>query len=124
MARRGELGRCALVTAKEDGWLCGTGSFRLKFHTDINREYILLLFKTDMVKKYLDGKSVGTTMTNLNHGILMSMPVPLPPAREQRRIVEKVNSLISICEALKVQLDAAQTTQVNLANALVEQAVK
>ena len=26
MARRGELGRCALVTERENGWLCGTGA--------------------------------------------------------------------------------------------------
>lgn len=27
LGRRGEMGRCAVVTEKEDGWLCGTGSF-------------------------------------------------------------------------------------------------
>lgn len=27
IGRRGEMGRCALVTDAEDGWLCGTGSF-------------------------------------------------------------------------------------------------
>jgi type I restriction enzyme S subunit len=27
IGRRGELGRCALVTEREEGWLCGTGSF-------------------------------------------------------------------------------------------------
>jgi type I restriction enzyme S subunit len=26
MGRRGEMGRCAVVTSVEDGWLCGTGS--------------------------------------------------------------------------------------------------
>jgi type I restriction enzyme, S subunit len=30
IGRRGEMGRCALVTEVEDGWLCGTGSFFIK----------------------------------------------------------------------------------------------
>ena len=30
IARRGELGRCAVVTEAEDGWICGTGSFFLR----------------------------------------------------------------------------------------------
>ena len=30
LGRRGEMGRCALVTKKEVGWLCGTGSLFLR----------------------------------------------------------------------------------------------
>ena len=26
IGRRGEMGRCAVVTSNENGWLCGTGS--------------------------------------------------------------------------------------------------
>jgi type I restriction enzyme, S subunit len=123
MARRGEMGRCALVTEREDGWLCGTGSFRLKFHVDICRAYILLLFKNEKVREYLGGKSVGMTMTNLNHGILKMMPVPLPPVAEQKRIVAKVDGLMTLCDTLKARLNDAQTTQVQLADAIVERAV-
>jgi len=32
-SRRGELGRCALVTDKEEGWLCGTGSMILRLRS-------------------------------------------------------------------------------------------
>jgi type I restriction enzyme S subunit len=31
LGRRGEMGRCAVVTAREAGWLCGTGSLVLRF---------------------------------------------------------------------------------------------
>ena len=98
------------------------GSFRLRFHSDISRQYVLLLLKTDNIKTYLGGKSVGTTMTNLNHGILNNLPI-LPPAAKQNRIVAKVNELMAICDALKARLKDAQTTQVYLADAIVEQSV-
>ncbi|MBR6626031.1 MAG: restriction endonuclease subunit S, partial [Mailhella sp.] len=28
-SRRGDVGRCAYATAKEEGWLCGTGCLRV-----------------------------------------------------------------------------------------------
>jgi type I restriction enzyme S subunit len=123
MARRGEMGRCALVTKREEGWLCGTGSFVLRFNNDLSRAYILLLFKTQYVKNYLGGKSIGTTMTNLNHGILNKMPMLIPPLAEQHRIITEVDRLMALCEQLKTRLSDAQTTQLHLADAVVENAL-
>ena len=123
MARRGEMGRCALVTKREENWLCGTGSFALRFNSILSRRYILLLFKTQWVQTYLGGESVGTTMTNLNHGILNKLPLLLPPVAEQHRIVAKVNELMALCDTLKDRLNEAQITQAQLADAVVEQAV-
>jgi len=123
MARRGEMGRCALVTKREENWLCGTGSFVLRFNDALSRRFILLLFRTSYVCGYLGGKSIGTTMTNLNHSILNKMPLLLPPVTEQHRIVAKVDELMAICEQLKARLSDAQTTQLKLADALVEQAL-
>jgi type I restriction enzyme S subunit len=47
----------------------------------------------------------------------------LPPIEEQHRIVAKVDELMALCDALKARLNDAQTTQVHLADAIVEQAV-
>ncbi|MFZ4703624.1 MAG: restriction endonuclease subunit S, partial [Candidatus Methylumidiphilus sp.] len=52
MARRGEVGRAAIVSMVEEGWLCGTGSFFVRFNKEISREYILLLLRSDSVRKY------------------------------------------------------------------------
>lgn len=122
MARRGEMGRCAEVTSREANWLCGTGSFVLKFYRDLSRPFILLIFNTQWVKDYLGGESVGTTMTNLNHGILNKMPLLLPPLEEQHRIVAKVEELMTLCDTLKTNLQNAQTTQLALAENLVSMA--
>lgn len=46
--------------------------------------------------------------------------VGLPPLNEQYRIVAKVDELMALCDTLKAQLKAAQTTQINLADAIVE----
>ena len=56
-------------------------------------------------------------------GDVGEMVVPLPPLSEQHRIVAKVDELMALCDDLKNRLNQAQTTQVQLADAIVEQAV-
>ncbi|MFZ1568743.1 MAG: restriction endonuclease subunit S [Thiolinea sp.] len=119
ISRRGEMGRCALVDEKSDGWLCGTGSFFIRFDQRINRDFILLLFKSKLVREYLGGNSVGTTMTNLNHSILNRMPMLLPPEKEILKILQKVHSLMQLCDQLESHLKSARHTQEQFARAAV-----
>jgi type I restriction enzyme S subunit len=123
MARRGEMGRCAIVTNRESGWLCGTGSFVLKFTPDIDRNYVFTLFSARNTRKYLSSESVGATMTNLNHGILNKMPLMIPAIPEQHRIVSKVNELFTLCDQLKERLQHNQQTQLLLTDTLVQEAL-
>ena len=101
IGRRGEMGRCAVVGENENGWICGTGSFFLTPSSLLFADYIQIFFTTHYAKAYLGGESIGTTMSNLNHKILSKMPVPLPPLAEQKRIVEKLEQMLPLCERLK-----------------------
>ena len=124
MARRGEVGRTALVTEKEDGWLCGTGSFVIRLAQDVSRPYVVMLFRASSIRRYLGDEAVGTTMINLNHGILNSMPVALPPLAEQHRIVAKVDELMALCDRLKADLAESSARQARLSATLIESALK
>jgi len=121
MARRGEVGRCAVVNNLSDGFLCGTGSFVLRFIDKLNRQYILNMFKTENIQEYLGVNSVGTTMTNLNHNILNNMPVLLPPLPEQYRIVARIDQFMALCDQLDQQIDAVTSKQTELLNAVLAQ---
>lgn len=123
LARRGEVGRLAIVSSRENGWICGTGSFVSRFSVEVSRSYLAILFRTDYVRLYLSGAAVGTTMVNLNHGILRNLPVPIPPISEQIRIVAKVDEIGEICDSLKYLLTASCVAHKALSIALVEQAV-
>lgn len=100
MARRGEMGRCAVVSEKEQGWLCGTGSLILRPSSVVDSEFLALLIGTPSVRSYLGETAVGTTMQNLNQGILLKLSFGLPPLVEQRRIVAKVDELMALCDRL------------------------
>jgi type I restriction enzyme S subunit len=119
MARRGEVGRVALVTEAEEGWLCGTGSFVLRFTPEVSREYVWTLFRCNSIRTYLAGAAVGMTMVNLNHGILLKMPIAVPPADEQSRIIAKLDELMILCDRLEAQQANAESSHTQLAQAIL-----
>lgn len=91
-ARRGEMGRCALVTEGEAGWLCGTGSLRMRPRLGrIAPEFLNWVLTTKGVSDWLLLESVGSTMDNLNTAILSRLPLPVPPLAEQSGITEFLN---------------------------------
>jgi type I restriction enzyme S subunit len=101
LARRGEMGRSALVTYVESGWLCGTGCLILRMPKVLCASFIVLLLGSPQMRAHLGAKSVGATMQNLNQGILLLTAVALPPAAEQHRIVAKVDELMALCDRLE-----------------------
>lgn len=86
-----------------------------------HRSYIKLFF----LKSYDEIRShaAGGAQPNLNVGKISSTVIPLPPLTEQHRIVTKVDELMGICEQLKTDLQQSQKTQVQLTDALVDQAL-
>jgi type I restriction enzyme S subunit len=93
-SRRGELGRCALVRDREAGWLCGTGSIRVRINYEgMEPEYLIGALQVEWVGEYLSLFSVGATMDSLNTGILKGVPILLPPVNEQRQLVQTTASL-------------------------------
>ncbi len=95
IGRRGEMGRSAVITKESADWLCGTGCFFVKSRPELlSSEYLVFLLSSPYVKEKLQENSVGTTMANLNHGILGDLLIPLPPLNEQQRVLMQYNLII------------------------------
>ncbi|CED57030.1 type-1 restriction enzyme EcoEI specificity protein [Aliivibrio wodanis] len=60
---------------------------------------------------------------NVNGTLMKSMLVSLPPLKEQKRIFNKVNELIMMCDQLKASLKESQTTQLHLTDAIIDKAL-
>ena len=92
IARRGDMGRCAVVQSEQEGWLCGTGSFVLRFPSILCPEYFAVCLRSPYSVEYLSGNSIGNTMLNLNQAILKSILLPIPPCNEQWKIIDCISS--------------------------------
>ena len=95
-ARRGELGRAAIVSFKEAGWVCGTGSLRLTpLHNKVSANYLYSLLQSNYAKAWLDRESVGSTMPNLSELLIGQLPVVMPPSlAEQKALLAKLDTLL------------------------------
>jgi type I restriction enzyme S subunit len=88
-ARRGDIGRCALVTNREKKWLCGTGCLRVSPGNGIvDPEFLYYYLRQPQLIEWIENQAVGATMPNLNTEILRSVPIEYPPLPCQKRIAE------------------------------------
>ncbi len=75
---------------------------------------------TDSRAHYIANASgTSSSMKNVSREVILSLPVPIPPAQEQSRIVAQVEKLLALTASLKARLTAAQTKQAHLAEALI-----
>lgn len=89
----------------------------------IEKLFIKRLIESPLFFHYAASQATGSTISNLGLKAMNAFPIPLPPTSEQVRIIAKLDELFALCDQLNSRLNAAQTTQLHLADALVEQAI-
>jgi type I restriction enzyme S subunit len=65
-----------------------------------------------------------TGQANVNGTALKNMLIPLPPLSEQRRIVTKVDEMMSLCDRLEASLTTGEETRRRLLDALMSEALE
>lgn len=111
--RRGDIGRQALVTEREAGWLCGTGCLRLSLgNRIIDPTFLHYYLRDHSVIKWIANQAIGATLPNLNTSILRSVPVKYPDLHKQREIAGILLSYDKLIEnnerRIRIQEELAQ----------------
>lgn len=101
LARRGEIGRCAVIENAQDGWVCGTGCFFIRPGKHVNPHFMGHLFRSTRYRKELERISSGATMLNLSNKALSDLMVVLPEIREQERLVNRISELLAQCQKVE-----------------------
>jgi len=100
MARRGEMGRCGIITEKENGWFCGTGSLYLR-PKDLNKSMFLLHCIINRATiEYLNHNAKGVTMKNLNKSIIAGIPIIDCP----ENIILTFNEIVIKYDAIRLRI--------------------
>jgi len=82
-----------------------------------NARYFEYFIRT--AKENLTDFAPSTAQKNINLGILEQVNIPLPPLDEQKRIVAKVDQLMTLCDQLEQQLNQSYSDAEKLMQATV-----
>jgi len=74
-------------------------------------KYIVIWLNSPEGRQYSSKNTYGKGVSqgNLNLSLIRGFAISIPPLEEQKAIVDKVNSLMSLCDELERQIDNSQT---------------
>ena len=81
--------------------------------------FLVMQILSDQFQFILDRNGTGVTAKGIKASKLKQLPVAIPPLAEQRRIVAKVNQLMTLVDELDAQLTASRATAAKLLEAIV-----
>lgn len=86
-------------------------------------EFMLHYFNSPSAIQIMLTSQVITAQPNISLTNAREFPIPVPPLAEQRRIVAKVNELMTLCAQLETQLDTTETDSRHLLEAVLHNAL-
>jgi type I restriction enzyme S subunit len=101
LARRGVMGRCAVVGKEEKGWICGSGSMIIRTTDQLLPEYLQLVLSSPDIMRSLESHAVGSTMINLNQQIILDLIIPVPSISKQKISIRQVKVLSSLADRIE-----------------------
>jgi type I restriction enzyme S subunit len=97
--RRGDIGRRALITEREHGWLCGTGCLRVSLGKNVlDSQFLYYYLGQPSVTNWIANQAIGATLPNLNTSILRSVSARYPSLSVQRRIASILSAYDDLIE--------------------------
>ena len=88
VGRRGDIGRCAVVSPEQEGWLCGTGCFVIRPGQGAVPEFLANLLRSRPYRMQLVAKAERATMPSISNKDLADLPVPIIPPAKQKKSLE------------------------------------
>lgn len=119
LARRGELGRCAVAREEQRGWVCGTGCFLLRPPATLDADYFAVYLRGPEARLWLEAHATGgLNMKTIPLEALGDLPIMLPDVGTQQAIVDVVTRLDEHERLLRGQLMLTQQIGSNALNRL------
>jgi type I restriction enzyme S subunit len=122
VGRRGEIGRCAVVSDVQEGWLCGTGCFFIRPSSRVQPSFMAHLIRSARYRARLEALSTGTTMQNLSNGALSGLEVVLPDLAEQKRLLAEIDAMSAQTDLLREVYERKLAALDELQQSLLHQA--
>ena len=109
-----------VIVADEKG-VCTTEMIPINGYGYINPYFLRWFLKTPNFIDYANNSTHGINLPRLGKEKARLTPLPLPPLAEQKRIVAKVDTLMTLCDRLSRNLTDKWNKSEKLLNAVVNQ---
>lgn len=124
--RSGTIGRCALATAHEDGYLMTFHLLRVRSSpSKVLNRYLCYVFQgASHIRRQMVEAAIGSTRAGFNTNLLAGLDVPIPPLPEQKEIVRRVDALFALADRIEAKLTAARKRVDSLTQAVLAKAFR
>jgi type I restriction enzyme S subunit len=104
------LGRITELPLGVRSGIINQALLKITLHNElINNGYFKHLFRSSYIQKKIWTKALGSAIPNMvGVAELKEMLIPLPPIEEQRVIIDKVSSLMNMCDELEREVEKKQ----------------
>jgi type I restriction enzyme S subunit len=120
----GTVGKSFLINDVNNVSVFASYLIRVQLIKDINVKYVKIFLNTLLYWEQLIDKSKGTGQPNVNATSLKSMILPIPPLAEQKRIVQKVEEMLSLCNYLNSGLNDSYKIHQKLVDGVFHSAIQ
>jgi len=119
----GTIGRAALIDFQTINYIYD--SHVLLFRSIFMSSYYIMKFiNSDLGQKQIDDSkgAKSTKQTELGVEKLRALKIPLPPRKEQKEIVKKIENLFAVCDALEKEVQSSKKSSEQLMQAVLKEA--
>jgi type I restriction enzyme S subunit len=127
-AEGGSAGKKIAITEED---ICfGNKLYAIETFAGLFPRYLFYVYQSPYFYKEFSDTTTGIiggtsgSMPKINQAVVKNTPLPLPPLAEQKRIIAKVDELMTLCDQLEVQIKKSQTLNSNLMDSLLHQMTK
>jgi len=104
------VGKSYLVEGLKDSAIYASYLIRVQTSSVILPAYIKFFFESGFYWEQISLNSVGIGQPNVNGTTLAALTIPIPPYREQLRIVEEAKKWLMVIDGLDVEIEDLQTS--------------
>ena len=124
--RSGTIGRCAVATDAESGYLMTFHLFRVRSDPrKVLNQYLLYAFQgASHIRRQMEESAIGSTRAGFNTMLLANLDIPLPPLTEQREIVCRVDALFTLADKIEARVQAATARVEKITQAILAKAFR
>ena len=103
------VGKSYLVEGLKDSAIYASYLIRVQTSSVILPSYIKFFLESGFYWEQISLNSVGIGQPNVNGTTLAALTIPIPPYREQLRIVEETKKWLAVIDGLDIEIDNLQT---------------